>query len=235
MCELFAMSVSAGNVPADAAQPFWQRATLPGAPRDGWGVAQHQGILIAHMRKATQGSLAVANTQPFVRHRWGATHAFAHNGDLDAQALHAAFPLLRERPSGDTDSEYAFSLLLDWLEPLWSGGTLPGVQRRFDVVSRLAAMLRPLGPFNFLYSDGDALFAHAHRRTQRDSRIAPPGMHMRRDRRAAASIPAVSFSSVPLSGAGWQPMEEGELVAVRRGKLVCEAHGVPAFAAVSAS
>ncbi|MCJ7589723.1 MAG: hypothetical protein MUO51_00035 [Woeseiaceae bacterium] len=41
-----------------------------------------------------------------------------------------------------------------------------------------AARLRPLGPFNFVYSDSDALFVHSHRRTQSDGKVRPPGLHM---------------------------------------------------------
>ena len=38
------------------------------------------------------------------------------------------------------------------------------VERLGEIVVEFAARLRPLGPFNFVYSDGDALFVHAHRR-----------------------------------------------------------------------
>ena len=68
--------------------------------------------VIAHIRKATQGRVALENTHPFQRELWGRYWVFAHNGDLKdfAPRLHAAF-----RPVGDTDSERAFCWLMQEL------------------------------------------------------------------------------------------------------------------------
>src|SRR5207244_7112533 len=70
------------------------------------------GNIIAHIRKATQGRVALENTHPFMRELWGRYWVFAHNGDLKRfhPRLHAAF-----RPVGDTDSELAFSWLMQEL------------------------------------------------------------------------------------------------------------------------
>jgi predicted glutamine amidotransferase len=38
--------------------------------------------VIAHIRKATQGRVALENTHPFVRELWGRYWVFAHNGNL---------------------------------------------------------------------------------------------------------------------------------------------------------
>ncbi|HCV71512.1 MAG TPA: hypothetical protein DHE23_08635, partial [Agrobacterium sp.] len=38
--------------------------------------------VIAHIRKATQGQVALENCHPFVREMWGRYWVFAHNGDL---------------------------------------------------------------------------------------------------------------------------------------------------------
>ena len=38
--------------------------------------------VIAHIRKATQGSVGLANTHPFIRETWGEYWLFAHNGHL---------------------------------------------------------------------------------------------------------------------------------------------------------
>jgi predicted glutamine amidotransferase len=50
--------------------------------------------VIAHIRKATQGEVALENTHPFVRELWGRYWVFAHNGDLKdyAPRLHGALP-----------------------------------------------------------------------------------------------------------------------------------------------
>ena len=67
----------------------------------------------------------------------------------------------------------------------WQG--IPGIERASnidtDTVKRLvaafAAHLRELGPANFIYADGDATFAHAHRRNQGgELGIRPPGLHL---------------------------------------------------------
>jgi predicted glutamine amidotransferase len=38
--------------------------------------------IIAHVRKATIGEVALENAHPFVRELWGRQWVFAHNGDL---------------------------------------------------------------------------------------------------------------------------------------------------------
>ena len=46
--------------------------------------------VIAHIRKATQGRVALENCHPFVRELWGRYWVFAHNGDLQDYAPRAA-------------------------------------------------------------------------------------------------------------------------------------------------
>src|SRR6476469_7869500 len=68
--------------------------------------------VIAHIRKATQGQVALENCHPFVRELWGRYWVFAHNGDLKefAPVLDGPF-----RTVGNTDSERAFCFLLQEL------------------------------------------------------------------------------------------------------------------------
>jgi glutamine amidotransferase len=101
-------------------------------------------------------------------------------------------------------------------------------------VSSFAAALRPHGPANFLYADGEVLFAHGHRRLQPDGRIAPPGLHwlQRSCAQADETLQAAGLSvaggyeqvlllaSVPLSDEPWQALAEGETVAVQGGALL---------------
>jgi predicted glutamine amidotransferase len=42
----------------------------------------HSKNVIAHIRKATQGIVALENTHPFMRELWGRYWIFAHNGNL---------------------------------------------------------------------------------------------------------------------------------------------------------
>jgi glutamine amidotransferase len=78
----------------------------------------HSSNVIAHIRKATQGRVALQNTHPFQRELWGRYWAFAHNGDLKnyAPRLHGAF-----HPVGNTDSELAFCWLMQELAKAHAG------------------------------------------------------------------------------------------------------------------
>ena len=77
---------------------------------------------------------------------------------------------------GLTDSELAFCALLERLRAHWLARARPSLESRREVVEGLAAELRKLDPANFLYCDGDALFAHGDRRHEGDGPILPPGL-----------------------------------------------------------
>lgn len=66
---------------------------------------------------------------------------------------------------------------MERLADLWLGrDTPPSLAERYEVVRRFAAEIGPLGPANFLYADGEALFAHGNKRTQeKTGKIEPPG------------------------------------------------------------
>ena len=123
-----------------------------------------------------------------------------------------------------------------WNAQLWKAITLPTIEERLSLLTAFAADLRALGPANFIYADGDAVFAHGHRRLQRTSeRAEPPGL-WRRQRHCAPADPApddhggvsiaqeersvVWVASVPLTDDGWRPLAEGEVVAVRDGQTM---------------
>ncbi len=163
-------------------------------------------------------------------------HVFAHNGDLVGMAADPRFPTQRFRPVGETDSERAFCALMERMRRLWRDGR-PPLDARRAAVSDFARDLRALGPANFLYSDGEALFAHAHKRHQRDGTVRAPGL-WRLARHCAAGgrfetdglrIAAtqeqhvVLVASVPLTGERWEPLGEGELIVARDGVLVPDA------------
>jgi glutamine amidotransferase len=161
---------------------------------------------------------------------------FAHNGDLPGIERSGMLTFDRYRPVGTTDSEYAFCALLERVRGLrGSSSLLPPLDERLSVVSQFAADLRQLGPANFLYADGDTLFAHGHRRIQAASGdIRPPGLFLL-SRRCADADETVNASgvsvapgfqevlliaSVPLTDENWRPFGEGELVAVSAGQTV---------------
>lgn len=265
MCELLALSSSRPAHLTFSLQTLAARGGASGSTHDGWGVAFYQGIdvalfrepvaaadsalvrfletegpatplAISHIRHATQGGVSLANTQPFVRELGGRAHVFAHNGNLPAIYRSEALALGSHRPVGQTDSEHAFCALLGRLNDLWKASTPPTLEARLSLLSAFAADLRPLGPANFLYADGDAIVAHGHRRLQRTSKRAePPGLWIRQ-RHCAPADPApddhggvsiaqgeqsvVWIASVPLTDDDWRPLAEGEVVAVRGGEVL---------------
>ena len=115
----------------------------------------HSANVIAHIRKATQGRVALQNTHPYQRELWGRYWAFAHNGDLKGYAptLHGAF-----RPVGDTDSERAFCWLMQELAKAHAG--VPTIAELTHTLSELAPRIAAHGTFNFMLSNGQALWAH---------------------------------------------------------------------------
>ncbi len=265
MCELLAwsslqparLSLSLGTLASHGA--------IDGTSPDGWGVAFYQGddvalfrdaapagdsalvrylatggpitpLAISHIRRATQGGVTLANTQPFVRELGGRMHVFAHNGNLPGIWGSAAMAMGRYRPVGQTDSEHAFCALMERLATLWDRASPPPLDARLSVLASFAVELGALGPANFLYADGDTLFAHGHRRIQRPSgRVEPPGLWMlQRHCHPGDPIPdcpAISVmtagpqtvtlvASVPLTDEVWRPLAQGELVAIRAGEVV---------------
>lgn len=263
MCELFAMSARYPTTVRSSFEELSRHGGGTGPHRDGWGLAlwsdgdavvirepdaasgsrwvrflqerePQSSIAIAHVRRATRGARLLRNTQPFARELGGRMHLFAHNGMLRSIDEDARFAAERFRRVGDTDSEQAFCALLERLAPLWTSG-LPPLGDRLRVVRDFASALGTLGPANFLYTDGDAVFAHGHRRTQDGGDIRPPGLRILcRTCSAAADSghgPGLSLAprarqavallaSVPLSAEHWEPLAEGEIVVLREGLVV---------------
>jgi glutamine amidotransferase len=116
--------------------------------------------VIAHIRKATQGHVALENCHPFVRELWGRYWVFAHNGDLKefGPTLNGAF-----RPVGKTDSELAFCFILQELRARF-GDVAPALAPLRAALAELMKSIAAHGAFNMMLSDGSALFAHCSTR-----------------------------------------------------------------------
>ena len=181
MCQLLGMNA---NTPTDVRFSFTGFATRAEEHKDGFGIAFFEGAgvrlmvdaqsarnspsadtvqrypiksknIIAHIRKATQGHVALENTHPFVRELWGRYWVFAHNGNLTGfnPRLHGAF-----RPVGATDSERAFSWLMQELAK--SHASVPSIPELTATLKELALVIAAHGTFNFMLSNGQALWAH---------------------------------------------------------------------------
>ena len=125
--------------------------------------------VLAHVRRASVGSVALENTHPFVHGKW----VFAHNGTLRAfekirrQMLDAMTPEHREAIQGRTDSEHVFHLLMSLharcpdLAPL---DILRIGLRQVIEWSRQADATSNIG-LNVLMTDGEALVGARWART----------------------------------------------------------------------
>jgi glutamine amidotransferase len=261
MCELLGMSARRPTNLRLSLHELGRHGGETGPHRDGWGVgfvqerdalvvrepaaasdSRHLAFLedyaldgtiaVAHVRRATQGPRLLQNTQPFVRELGGRAHLFAHNGMLPGIERDARFATRRFRRIGDTDSEHAFCALLERLSDAWAEDA-PPLSRRVAIVTEFAAELRTLGPANFLYSDGDVLFAHGHRRRGDSGEIRPPGLHVLCRRcsqpssdRTDESQEVVLVASVPLTSERWEALAEGQIMLLRGGRIV-RAEGHP--------
>lgn len=181
MCQLLGMN---GNTPTDIVFSFTGFCTRAEEHKDGFGIAffESSGVrlfvdaqsartspvadmvrrypirsdnIIAHIRKATQGRVALENTHPFQRELWGRYWVFAHNGDLKhfSPRLHSSF-----KPVGNTDSELAFCWLMQELSK--AHASVPSIPELTSTLRELVPQIASHGTFNFMLSNGEALWAH---------------------------------------------------------------------------
>jgi predicted glutamine amidotransferase len=185
MCRMFGIAAAAPVAAGEflIAAPRSLR-TLSREHADGWGVARHDGagwtldrdtgcaadsdryatlaaraarLLIAHVRKATVGATALANTHPFRRDGF----VFAHNGTIpDVGPLVArCSPAELARIEGATDSERLLAFVLTHITT--AGDALRGV----TLAIRALHALGDIGSTTFLLSCGSRLYGHRAGRT----------------------------------------------------------------------
>ncbi|MDH4463828.1 MAG: class II glutamine amidotransferase [Acidovorax sp.] len=251
MCQLLGMNC---NVPTDITfsfSGFAQRGGRTDHHSDGWGISffEDNGIrhfvdhlpavdspvadlikrypiksrnVIAHIRKATQGEVKLENCHPFVRELWGRYWVFAHNGDLGSKRpkLHGQF-----RPVGDTDSEHAFCWLMQELAK--SHATVPSVTELTLTLRELTAHLRPQGTFNYLLSNGQALWSHASTKLYYLERRHPFGqahlsdediaLDFAQETRPSDQVALIVTSPLTLNER-WTAFDAGELVVFSEGR-----------------
>jgi glutamine amidotransferase len=247
MCQLLGMNC---NTPTDVGFSFTgfaQRGGRTDEHADGWGIAFFEGgddkglrhfvdhkracdspvaelirrypiqsrNVIAHIRKATQGTVALENCHPFVRELWGRYWVFAHNGNLENfhPRLHAAF-----QPVGSTDSERAFCWLMQELAKSHAG--VPDVAELTLTLRELVPAITRHGTFNFMLSNGQALWAHASTRLHYVERQHPFTQAQLSDEDLSIDFAQHNQPSdrvavvvtVPLTvNEVWTPFEAGEL------------------------
>ena len=199
-------------------------------------------VSIAHIRKATQGQVALENCHPFARSWRGQTWVFAHNGNLAGAIPHGD----RYRPFGDTDSEAAFCWILDQLDaaepeatereatnPQATQPQAADPQALSAQLHRCATELARRGTFNALISNGQWLFATATTRLHWLTRRAPfrtatlldPPVQVDFSTLTTANDVVTILSTEPLTtDEHWQPIEPGTSMLWSNGELLCQHH-----------
>ncbi|MDO8299418.1 class II glutamine amidotransferase [Lacisediminimonas sp.] len=185
MCQLLGMNCNVPTDIVFSFTGFATRGGGTDTHNDGWGIAFFEGAgvrhfvdhlpavdspvaeliktwpiksknVIAHIRRATQGHVALENCHPFVRELWGRYWVFAHNGDLKDFHPQLSGPY---RPVGTTDSERAFCYLLQQLGKRF-GDQMPPLEELTAAMAVLTQEINRFGVFNMMLSNGSALFAH---------------------------------------------------------------------------
>ncbi len=251
MCQLMGMNA---RRPTDVMFSFAGLATRADEHKDGFGIAFFEGrglrhfvdhhsarvsplaelvkhypiqsdVVIAHIRKATQGVVSLENTHPFMRELWGRYWVFAHNGDLKAfqPRLHAAF-----RPVGQTDSERAFCWLMQELAK--AHADMPAIDELNHTLRELLPQLNRHGTFNMLLSNGQALWAHGSTKLHYLLRRPPFGPVTLQDEDLSIDLAAKTtdadriaiVATEPLTrDEPWCAIEPGQLKVFQGGEALC--------------
>lgn len=251
MCQLLGMNCNVPTDICFSFTGFQARGGATDVHADGWGIAFfedcgarlfldpqpsasspvaelvsrypiHSKNVIAHIRKATQGSVRLENTHPFMRELWGRYWIFAHNGNLldFAPALDGNF-----LPVGNTDSERAFCWLLQELRRQF-GDRLPAQDALFATLHDLTLVIARHGEFNFLLSYGDCLFAHASTRLSYIIRQAPFAQAHLKDQDLTVDFSEVTTANDRVAVIATLPLTDNEAwMTMPAGSLWCFADG----------
>lgn len=254
MCQLLGMNCNVPTDICFSFEGFHRRGGLTDHHADGWGIAFFEGLgcrvfmdskpavespvaelvrnyairstnVIAHIRKATKGAVALENTHPFLRELWGRYWIFAHNGTLEnfSPRLSGHY-----QPVGSTDSELAFCHLLDTLRQTFPQGEQPGLAVLRAEMQRITRQLAQYGVFNYLLSNGEYLFAHCADKLCYVLRRAPFAQAHLIDQDVTVDFNELAtpddkvavIATLPLTdNETWTPMRPGELLVLQ--------HGVP--------
>lgn len=261
MCQLFALTSPQPVSPDFSLRGFFQRGGKTGDHCDGWGLAlfrNHEidlqtycnaahicekatAILqakprattaLAHIRKATEGAVALQNSHPFMRSLWGETWVFAHNG-----TLRNFYPELPSgfQPLGQTDSERAFNFIFSQLAKTFP--VRPNLSVLANFLHEQSSFISRFGVFNYLLSNGSLLIAHCSTELYWTHRRHPFGKVELLDIDISIDLDEINaveetmyvIATKPLTrGEPWSPMGQGEMRIFESGRMVFEIPPVPA-------
>jgi len=251
MCQLLGMNCNVPTDVCFSFEGFCARGGKTDEHRDGWGIAFFEGKgcrifldakpstqspvaelvrgypirskhVIAHIRKATQGAIAMENCHPFQRELWGHYWVFAHNGDLPGlNTVHNSF----YQAVGKTDSEQAFCLILETLRHHFPHEK-PPLTELYASLKEITGKLAAKGIFNYLLSDGDHFFAHCSTKLCYIVRQAPFAAAHLIDEDLTVDFSELTtpsdrvaiIATTPLTdNEVWTPLQPGELLVFQDG------------------
>jgi predicted glutamine amidotransferase len=251
MCQLLGMNCNVPTDICFSFEGFSARGGKTDHHRDGWGIVFfeekgcrifldanpsvtspiadfvrgypiHSTNVIAHIRKATQGKVALQNCHPFQRELWGRYWVFAHNGKLpDFYPKDLGF----YQAVGETDSERAFCVILETLRHSFPYGR-PPFEKLYPVLRQITQELNQIGMFNYLMSDGEYLFAHCSTQLSYIVRQAPfAAAHLIdqdvtvdfRELTSPSDRVAVIATTPLTDNEIWTPIQPGELLVFQNG------------------
>lgn len=250
MCQLLGMNCNVPTDVCFSFEGFSARGGRTDEHQDGWGIAFFEGVgcrifldakpaisspvadlvrrypihsmhVIAHIRKATQGEIALVNCHPFQRELWGRYWVFAHNGNL--LDFHAETTFYK--PVGQTDSESAFCLILETLRQHFPAGK-PTLEQLYPVLQEVSAKIAQKGIFNYLLADGEHFFTHCSTKLCYIVRQAPfAAAHLIDEditvdfqKLTTPSDRVAVIATTPLTdNEVWTPIQSGELLVFQDG------------------
>lgn len=159
-------------------------------------------VMLAHIRLATVGSMDYENCHPFVKKDISGRHwTLIHNGTMfDCPVLDSYF----YQQEGRTDSERILFYFVDMLnkEQEKKGSSL-APEERFGLLNRLICNMAEGNKMNLLLYDGEYMYVHTNYADSLYYRKIKEG---------------ILFSTRPLKGGGWEPVQMCTLLAFKDGE-----------------
>ncbi|MBI4205278.1 MAG: class II glutamine amidotransferase [Betaproteobacteria bacterium] len=253
MCQLLGMNCNVPTDICFSFEGFHRRGGSTDHHADGWGIAFFEGPgcrvfldaksavqspvadlvrhypirsmnVIAHIRKATRGVVALENTHPFVRELWGRYWIFAHNGILENFAPQISG---HYQPVGTTDSELAFCYLLEVLRTQFPDRQ-PVLDQLFPLLREVTGKLARHGLFNYLLSNGEYLVAYCADHLSYILRHAPFTQAHLIDQDVTVDFSALTTPDDKVAVIATEPLTDNEIwTPMQPGELQVFQHGAP--------
>jgi predicted glutamine amidotransferase len=172
--------------------------------------------LIAHIRRANPSIFgrATGNTHPFERELNGRSWVFAHNGKLSGLHEKSVRRESRFLPLGETDSELAFCHILEAIARGIGRDDRFSPAMLVDTIKPVVDDLATFGEFNFILSDGECLYVHAH-----------TNLHIlqRTPFTETDACKTILLATAPLTAEPWRALAPGSIHVYRQGEAVLQA------------